>query len=905
MIFNDLLKTLGQRSIKLRKSQGGFVVQGSRHDLDKEILTALRRHKDELLELVVSSPNGTYCPAVITPDMLPLIDLTEPEIERIVARVPGGAGNVQDIYPLSPLQEGILFHHLMSEQGDTYLLPGMLSFDTRERLDRFVSALQRVIERHDILRTAVMWERLAEPVQVVWRQAPVTVEEVKLEEGDAAAQLRERFDPRHYRLDVRRAPLMRVVIGHDRAHGRWLLLHLMHHLAIDHTTLEVVFGEVQAYLLGQEDRLRVPVPFRNFVFQARRGVSAQEHEEFFRGMLGDIGEPTAPFGWLDVQGDGGGIAEERVLLEEGLSRRIRERARAAGVSAASVCHLAWGQVLSRLTGREEVVFGTVLFGRLQGGEGVEEGVGLFINTLPLRVSVGEQGARDALRATHERLGQLLRHEHASLALAQRCSAVAAPLPLFTTLLNYRYGQRVRDDSERQRAWEGMSVLGGEERTNYPLTLSVDDLGERFALTAQVRAEQSARRVCELMREALSGLVEALERAPARPIHAVDVLPQEERELLLREWNRTEAEYPSERCIHELFEEQVRRTPSAAAVVYEDVTLSYEELNGRANRLAHYLREQGVQPDTRVGICVERGPQMVVGLLAILKAGGAYVPLDPAYPRQRLGYLLSDSAPVLLLVDESGMQALAGQSLSMAVVDLKADAKRWSQYPSRNVSAHEVGLRSDHLAYVIYTSGSTGEPKGAQNEHRALINRLKWMQEAYGLDESDAVLQKTPFSFDVSVWEFFWPLMSGARLVMARPGGHQDPAYLRGVIEEQAVTTLHFVPSMLATFVSGEGVQRCTSIRRVICSGEALSAHLVRAWRERLPGAGLYNLYGPTEAAIDVTAWSCPQDFAGEVVPIGRPIANTKIYILDSHRRPVPIGVGGRSTSVGRRWDVGT
>jgi hypothetical protein len=307
----------------------------------------------------------------------------------------------------------------MSERGDPYLTPTLLEFDSRERLDRFVGALQAVIERHDILRTGVMWEGLREPVQVVWRDAPLEVEEVELGEGDAGHQLRERFDPRHYRLDVRRAPLMRAVIGQDRVQDRWLLLYLMHHLAIDHTTLEVVFREVQAYLLGQEDRLSAPVPFRNFVVQARSGVSEQEHEEFFRRMLGEIEEPTAPFGWVDVQGDGSGIAEGRLMLEGELSRRIRGCARLSGVSAASVFHLAWGQVLARLTGREEVVYGTVLFGRLQGGEGVGQGVGLFINTLPLRVSIGERGVRQALRGTHERLGELLRHEHASLALAQR------------------------------------------------------------------------------------------------------------------------------------------------------------------------------------------------------------------------------------------------------------------------------------------------------------------------------------------------------------------------------------------------------------------------------------------------------------------------------------------------------
>jgi hypothetical protein len=283
--------------------------------LGDEVMNALRIHKEALLQLINSSPNGIYYPAVITPQMLPLVSLERSEIEGIVAQVPGGAGNVQDIYPLSPLQEGILFHHLMSERGDPYLMPLLLEFDSRERLDRFVIALQRVIERHDILRTGVMWEGLREPVQVVWRDARLEVEEVELGAGDAGQQLRERFDPRDYRLDVRRAPLMKVVIAQDRVQDRWLLLYLMHHLAMDHTTQEVVFGEVQAYLLGQEDRLRVPVPFRNFVAQARSGVSEQEHEEFFRRMLGEIEEPTAPFGWVDVQGDGSGIAEGRLLLE--------------------------------------------------------------------------------------------------------------------------------------------------------------------------------------------------------------------------------------------------------------------------------------------------------------------------------------------------------------------------------------------------------------------------------------------------------------------------------------------------------------------------------------------------------------------------------------------------------------
>src|SRR5262249_46329521 len=442
--------------------------------------------------------------------------LTQAEIDRIVEGVKGGAGNVQDVYPLAPLQEGILFHHLMSAQGDTYLLHCLLTFDRRERLDNFVIAMQSVIARHDILRTAVVWEQLPEPVQVVWREADLEVEEVVLdpEDGDVAEQLQKRFDPRRTRLDIRRAPLMRCIVAHDYVNERWLLLWLSHHLAVDHTTMEIVIEEAQAFLLGEADQLPEPLPFRNFVAQAKLGLSKQEHETFFREMLADVDEPTAPFGLIEAQGDGTAVDEARLELDANLAEKLRERGRALGVSAASLCHVAWAGVLSRVSGREDVVFGTVLFGRMQGGKGADRAMGLFINTLPVRIRVGGEGAEETVRKTHGMLAELMRHEHASLALAQRCSGVVAPMPLFSSLLNYRHSPREAEPSEEaERAWAGVETLEAEERTNFPLGLAVDDLGEGFVLKAQVVRPHNARRICEYMRQALEGLVEALENDP--------------------------------------------------------------------------------------------------------------------------------------------------------------------------------------------------------------------------------------------------------------------------------------------------------------------------------------------------------------------------------------------------------
>ncbi|HEU4884734.1 MAG TPA: amino acid adenylation domain-containing protein, partial [Longimicrobium sp.] len=385
-------------------------------------------------EIEVPANGITEGCAFIAPRMLPLADLTQEEIDRIVAAVPGGAANVQDIYPLAPLQEGILFHHRLAEEGDPYLLSSMMEFDTRARLEQHLAAVQAVIDRHDVLRTAVAWEGVREPVQVVWRNAPLPVEEVELdaEGGDAAEQqLWRRYDPRRYRMDLTRAPLLRACIAEDTSRGRWVLLMLSHHLTNDHESQEVLQEEISAHLRGRESELPAPLPFRNYVAQARLGVSREEHERFFRGMLGDVEESTAPYGLLDVQGEGHGIGESWHPVAGDLAARLRRRARALGVSAASLVHLAWAQVLARLSGRRDVVFGTLLFGRMQGGEGTDRVMGPLINTLPVRIGVGEEGVEAAVRRTHALLADLLRHEHASLPLAQRCSGVAAPAPLFT------------------------------------------------------------------------------------------------------------------------------------------------------------------------------------------------------------------------------------------------------------------------------------------------------------------------------------------------------------------------------------------------------------------------------------------------------------------------------------------
>ncbi|HEX6040676.1 non-ribosomal peptide synthetase, partial [Longimicrobium sp.] len=724
----------------------------------------------------------------ITPDMLPLVSLEQAEIDAVTAGVEGGAANVQDIYPLAPLQEGILFHHLMTTEGDPYLLGTVYGFDSRDGLDRYLDALQAVMDRHDVLRTAVVWEGVREPVQVVWRQARIPVEEVALDPagGDAAKQLYARFDPRHHRIDVRRAPLLRAYVARDAAADRWLLLALRHHLVSDHTALEVMQSEIDAYLAGRAGALPAPVPFRDLVARVRLGMREGEHEAFFRGMLGDVDQPTAPFGLLDARGDGTGMDVAARWVDAGLAARLRERARALGVSVATLCHVAWAQVLARVSGRDDVVFGTLLFGRMSGGEHTERMMGPFINTLPVRIRVAEQGAEAGVRQTHALLTRLMRHEHAPLALAQRCSRVEAPAPLFTAILNYRHSVLPAPPGAAGAAGDGMRRLYGEERSSYPLSLNVDDVGHALALTAKVRVPGQAARVSALMHTALEGLAEALATAPGRPLDGIDVLPAEERARVLEAWNGTEADYPDPSCVHHLFEQQAERTPRAAALVFDGGAITYGDLNARANRLAHHLARRGVGPDVPVGLCLERGPEMIVALLAVLKAGGAYVPLDPEYPAERLEHMLADSAPAVLLTQASLAGMFAGAVVPRIRLDI--DAAAWTDAPDTNPAA--AGLTPEHLAYIIYTSGSTGRPKGVMNQHRTLVNRIAWGRRTWKTGADDAVLCKTSLSFDGHVREIFLPLAAGARIVLAAPGGHRDPAYLLDVIGREGITAVN-------------------------------------------------------------------------------------------------------------------
>ncbi|MGI8445563.1 amino acid adenylation domain-containing protein, partial [Pectobacterium versatile] len=843
-----------------------------------EMAQAVLAHQDK--PAVVVPPNRILadCTA-ITPDLLPLVTLTQPEIDTVVATVAGGAANVQDIYPLSPLQEGILFHHQLQKQGDAYLLRNLAAFDTREHLDAFLTALQQVIERHDILRTAVCWQGLSQPVQVVWRQATLPIRHFEPTSPEAVlAQLQAHTDPCTYRVRLNQAPLFRADIAHDPKQNEWLLALRFHHLVCDHMTLALIVSEIRQLLQDQQNTLPTPLPYRNFIYQTLN-VPTSEHEAYFRERLADIDAPTAPFGLLDVQGDGGSITEAHLPLEAALASAIRSQARRFGVSPSVLFHVAWALVLAQTSGRDDVVFGSVLLGRLAGTADADRTMGMFINTLPLRVSLTESGVADVLQRTSHDLMTLLEHEQASLALAQRCSGVTPPMPLFSTLFNYRHSSQDIDDL----AWSGMRLLTSEERTNYPLILSVNDRGNAFSLEAQAIAGIDPERVVNYLMTAISGLTTALETEPQRSIRSLSVLPESERQQLLVGFNATGTDSLSYALIHERIEHAAHQTPDAVAVIFGKQTLSYDQLNRRANRLAHHLLTLGVQPDDRVAICVERGLEMIVGLLGILKAGAAYVPLDPTYPVDRLTYMLKDAEPVALLT-QTDLVALLDSPLPVIELD-NLSAAIADDVPDSNPIPQSFGLTPHHLAYVIYTSGSTGKPKGVMVEHRNLCNLVDALADAFTITRDSRLLQFASFSFDAGVFEVATTLSHGGALVLAPREALLPGEALLTTLQTQAVTHA-LLPPIAASALPSDA--ELPTLKTLILGGEACTAAQVKRWAS---GRQVFNAYGPTEITVCATLYRCDANNNG-APPIGRPIANTQIYILDEQKQPVPLGVAG-------------
>ena len=818
-------------------------------------------------------------------------------VAEILAGAPGpGADLVTgpallDHYPATPLQQGMLFHTLEAPGSGVYVIQVSLALGRDLDSAAFERAWVRVVQRHRALRTSFAWSGVETPLQVVhpevalawdrrdWRGLPAAGVQQKWEAFLA--------EDRRRGFDLSTAPLMRLALA-SLEDGSFRFLWTYHHALLDGWALALLLRELfVVYAAEVEERaadLEPVVPFERYIAWLME-QDADAAELFWREALLGFRAPT-PLTESAAGTGAGGYSHAVTPLPPAGTEELRRFARSHHLTLNSLVQGAWALLLGHYSGTGDVLFGAVTAGRSAPVRDIEKIVGLFINTLPMRAEVVPRSDLTAwLRSLQEWQVASRQFEHVSLSRIQGWSEVPRGRALFDSLLVFE--NIPVDDALRHQAgaWLGIGEAEVLEQTNYPLTL-VAVPGDSLLLKLSFDGRYFTTSTVVRMLGSLENLLTALPASAGRVLGDLPLLAEPERHVLLAEWNDTvRAELPGG-VLHRLCEEQAGRTPDAVAVVFEEEHVTYAELEARSNRLARWLRKCGVAPEVPVGVCMERSSELVVALFGILKAGGAYVPFDPAYPPERLAFLGQDSGCRLVLTQQRLLDALAPGGAEIFALDAG-----WGEIAQEDGAPLDAGVTPQNAAYIIYTSGSTGRPKGAVNTHGAICNRLLWMQEAFGLDGSDAILQKTPFSFDVSVWEFFWPLMTGARLVMARPGGHQDGAYLVETIRQQEITTLHFVPSMLHAFVEQPGLETCAFLRRVICSGEALGADLCRRLQARLE-VPLFNLYGPTEAAIDVTAERWDPCTAIATAPIGRPIANTRVYVLDAESRPVPLGTAG-------------
>ncbi|MFJ2995362.1 amino acid adenylation domain-containing protein [Pandoraea sp. NPDC087047] len=796
--------------------------------------------------------------------------------------------------PLSHAQQRQWFLWHLAPTGTAYHVAGSLALHGALDVNALHGALQGVVQRHASLRTVFQAGTDGEGRQVVLPALTIPLEVVDLSALPTQARQRAAADKTAdltgQPFDLTRGPLLRVLLLRMAPHAHQLVV-VMHHIVADGVSMGIWLDDLARAYVGQGDAAPLPRQYVDYAAWQTQWLAAGERDRqlsYWREALGTVHPVLA----LPVDHPREAVARYRAAVHDidlpvDLLTGLRQTAVSHDATLFMVTLAALQTLLFRYTAQPDVRVGVPVANRQH--PGTDAVIGMFVNTLVLRNPMGDRmRLADVLaQAKTSTLGALA---HQDLPFEQLVEALQpgrslSHSPLFQVLFNYR-----NDDYTTFERLTGLQARGGAvpgQAAQFELSVEIHELAAGAARIRLIYAQ-------ELFEPATMARVgehylRVLDSMAARPDSAVGDVPllSQSEQALQRAWSHGPASHMRECLVHARFEREVARQPQAIALRFDDVALDYATLNARANQLAHHLIGLGVRRETCVGIAMARSVEMVVSLLAIMKAGGAYVPIDPEYPADRIAYMLEDSAVPLLLTQQSLAAALpVSDKVSRVVVD--ALAPTLAAQPTHNP---DVELDGENLVYLIYTSGSTGRPKGAGNRHRALCNRLAWGQAHQPLASGDTVLQKTPFSFDISFWEFFWPLTTGATLALAGPGDHRDPARLVALIAQHAVTTIHFVPSMLQAFMAHGGAPSCEGLRRIVCSGEALPADLQVRVLDAFPHATLLNLYGPTEAAIEATYWDCRRDGAS-TVPIGNPIANLKTYVLDGGLQPVPQGVAG-------------
>ena len=853
---------------------------------------------------------------------LPVRDLFQAPTVAGLARWTGGAARAgiapaprEELMPVSFAQHRLWFASQLEAGDASHNVPAVVRISGPLDISALSAALGDVVSRHESLRTVFPvvdgrpFQRVLSPAAAADLLVFECSERTEEELGGAMELAAQTVFDLAAELPIRGW----VWTQGPREH---VLCLMIHHIIADGRSISPLLKDLgtayAARVAGNAPQWpALPVQYADYAVWQRdlladadnpQSIAAVQLDYWKRQLAGIPERIALPGGSAGTRAQVVRGAQVEFVIPAELHRALARVAQAEHVTLFMVVQAALAVLLSRSGAGTDIPLGTVTAGRVD--EAVDELVGLFVNTLVLRTDLfGDPTLRELLARVRDTDLSALAHQDLPFdLLVEALNPERAPgvNPLFQVVLAFDGGDGARLDLPGLDC--AIAPDNSAEAARFDLAFLLSErpgetAAEGIDAVLEYRPDAVDRAAAEALAVRLLRVLEALAGELDQPVSAVPVLSEAELRRILVEWNETGHEQ-SEATLPELLARQAARSPQAPAVVYAGRQLTYRELDQRSNRLARALLARGIGPETTVGLCLPRSFELVVALLGVLKAGAAYVPLDPDHPAQRLAIMVEDAAPACILTDLATAAVLSGlpadgPAAAVLVLDEPGTAAAIGAYDSEPVEAvgRPVLLHPDHPAYVIFTSGSTGRPKGVTVSHRAIVNRLEWMQAQFGLQADDRVLQKTPFGFDVSVWEFFWPLIQGAVLVLAEPGGHRDPGYLAAVIRDERITTAHFVPSMLHEFLSGDGARHCTGLCRVVCSGEELTAALRDRYFQTLR-APLFNLYGPTEAAVDVTWWECDPAHRPPAVPIGRPVWNTRCYVLDQALRPVPAGVAG-------------
>lgn len=801
----------------------------------------------------------------------------------------------QEHYEVSCAQRRLWIVHQQQESRRAYNVFEVSWLRHKVELPVLKMAVRLLITRHETLRTTFCFlrgairQRIHDPQSV---KDPVLHTDISDNKEKAVVMDAVLQEEMNYIFDLEHGPLFRIrLIKLDTE--EYAFCFNVHHIITDAWSMEILLRELNYFY---SERLSGSVPallplsiqYRHYTVWQKRLFGQEEGQRliaYWREQLGGelpVLALVTDFPRPAVKRYEGRRA--RAHLDDNIRRKMLQIGRQAETGIFMVLVAAVGSLLFRYTGQSDIMLGTPVSGREHAE--LEQQVGCYINMVVLRCRFsGDQSFRDLLRIIEQIVLDAYMHQQYPFdQLVEELDAGGdrSRNPLFDVMITYK---KLEDTIGKESRWESNDIM-----SKFDLTFQFQEGSDGISLELYYNTTLFLEERINGMLTHFRGLLDAVTACPDQPLDELDYLSMEEKGRLLCTFNNTTMPYPGRFTLKHLLEDQSIKTPDNIAVCYERDQLSYKDLHKAANRLAWALKNKGVGVETLVPVCLERSMDMIIAILAVLKAGGAYVPIDPSYPYDRIHHILRDTNAKLVLCNNASHSKL-GQIAGITYYSLDDEQVYIRSMPDLNIDSNPA---PGNMAYIIYTSGSTGKPKGVIIEHNAIVNRLYWTQAYFQLQENDRVLQKTTFCFDVSVWELLWPLCTGAALVIAEPEGHRNNMYLRKIISEQRITTIHFVPSMLDMFLADVKEGDCKPLKRVLCSGESLEVHHIKKFRKKLGNVDLYNLYGPTEAAIDVSCWHLSRQSSDmSVVPIGKPVSNTKLYVLDRNRQLLAQGMEGK------------